>query len=138
MYSLEVTKMARKFVQYNGDTTPYPWCATSEYLVKDQVYEVVQEIDLHTQVNYVLYGLEGFVYPSNWFTPSKEENYKFCKVLHGTAHEKPIVGKRFTCYLYDGDNLLPVLTSTVKGLERLSGHMIRVYTQNSVYYITLV
>ena len=45
MYSLEVTKMARKFVQYNGDTTPYPWCATSEYLVKDQVYEVVQEID---------------------------------------------------------------------------------------------
>lgn len=129
--------MARKFVRYTGDTKKYPLCSSPNLLVKEQVYEVLQIINLHTQVNYVLRGLEGFTYPAMWFTDSKKEDYKHRNTYHGIAHEKPILGKRYKCFLFDeGSKLLPVLTSTVIGYERLSQDVFYVRTLISDYYIS--
>lgn len=135
---LEVTKMARKFVLYTGDTKEYPRCSKPNFLVKGHVYEVVQIINLGTQVNYRLRGLEGFAYPSNWFKAEKEANYKHRNTFHGVAHEKPILGKQYRCYLLDGNNLITVLTSTVEGYEQMQGGICYVRTMDSQYYINIV
>lgn len=130
--------MARKFVQYSGNTKEYPRCSPPYQLTQGQTYEVIQIINLGTQVNYRLRGLEGFVYPSYWFTTSRKEDYKHRNTYHGVAHEKPILGKRYKCYLLDGNNLITVLTSTVEGYEQMQGGIYYVRTKNSQYYINIV
>lgn len=129
-----------KKVVYNGGTECYYPCNEPTSLSIGKTYEVVDQIDLKFQTNYVLSGVDG-EFNSIWF--DYEENLIPTYHAIGFKSNPPRIGYCFTGYVIEFTSAgMPVrtslTTSLVKNVEIIGKNVLKVRTINSIYIISLI
>ena len=133
-----------KRVHYNGHTESQKSCQPYSDLVGANArwgigYEVIEEVELDSQTNYVLNGVpmtDSEVNPgynSNWF--------KEVPVYIANAHSVPRVGETLgEIHIIDGEGnqLKSMCEEKVISVHSLSKNVYEIYTQNSTYIIQVV
>ena len=128
-------------VVYNGGTDSYYGCTDPDELVIGKAYKVI-DIEVRAwQTNYTLEGVSGY-FNSCWFdlqeVPRIGKHAETSVYLAG-AICVPEVGKRARVQRITMEggyvSVVPVTTSEVKSVEKVSQNVFRVTTRNSIYMV---
>lgn len=127
-------------VVYNGGTECYYPCDEPTSLIVGKEYEVIQQIDLKFQTNYVLSGIDG-EFNSIWFD-SEEDLINTYQAI-GYKRNPPRIGFCFNGYRIEfTSGGMPVRTalqtSTVQKVKVIGKDMLKVRTRNSIYIVYLI
>lgn len=83
-----------KVVRYNGNKVTYYSCSSPKKLIEGLHYRVKRTFIEKYQINYELYGIEGY-FNASWF--EEVQNKTFMAV----AHNKPVIEKEYKCTIIE-------------------------------------
>ena len=120
-----------KFVKYNGGKNSFNTCSNPQILVKDKLYEVIEEEDFGFQTNYTLKGIPG-KFNSVWFD----------ELISYFAYSDtiPVKGTHMESFIrFEGLKPTSVRnSSTVIHVEAIGENIYKVFTRNTLYIVKIL
>lgn len=130
-----------KRVYYNGRSHLNENCQSPSKLSVGRCYEVVNEVNIEEQTNYILKGLED-VTDFGEYPGFNSECFKIVPVYQAISDRIPVVGKQLeNISFFDRSGrkvLLDVSSSKVTEVHPLSENMYEVYTSYNTYIVQVI